>query len=317
MKLKDLYEAAVKTGIANDPRGRDSVQRELEAIKKKYEDMPAKEKEFFDREALWNPYSDTRILNGTGDEQIKTILAGIDIEVPEVLLADALTRAGTKVDLILAHHPEGMALANLYDVMKLQSELLWRFGVPVNIAEGLMEGRISEVKRRLMPLNHQRTVDAARVLGYPLMCLHTPADNMVASFLQKLFDEKKPYTISDILDILLEIPEYRDAAKKGSGPEVLLGNKDRKAGKVYVDMTGGTEGAKDIFQALTLSGVNTIVAMHLSEEHRKEAEKHHLNVVIAGHIASDNLGLNLLLDEVLQDDIKVIECSGFVRVKRK
>ncbi|RME68658.1 MAG: NGG1p interacting factor NIF3 [Nitrospirae bacterium] len=317
MKLKDLYERAVKVGIENDPRGTDSVQRELETRKKKYQDMPEKEKEFFDKDSLWNPYSDTRILNGTGEEEIKTILAGIDIEVPEVLLADALTRGGTKVDLILAHHPEGMALANLYDVMKLQSELLWQFGVPVNIAESLMEGRISEVKRRLMPLNHQRTVDAARVLGYPLMCLHTPADNMVATFLQRLFDEKKPYTISDILDILLEIPEYREAAKKGSGPEVLLGNKDRKAGKVYVDMTGGTEGAKDIFQALTLSGVNTIVAMHLSEEHRKEAEKHHLNVVIAGHIASDNLGLNLLLDEVLEDGVKVIECSGFVRIKRK
>ncbi len=317
MKLRDLYELAVKTGIEHDPRGRDSVQRELESLKKKFQEMPEKEKEFFDREALWNPYSDTRLLNGSGDEEVRTILAGIDIEVPEVLLADALTRTGRKVDLILAHHPEGMALANLYDVMKLQSELLWRFGVPVNIAEGLMEGRISEVKRRLMPMNHQRTVDAARLLGYPLMCLHTPADNMVASYLQKLFDEKKPYTISDILDILLEIPEYREAAKKGSGPEVLLGNKDRKAGKVYVDMTGGTEGARDIFQALTLSGVNTVVAMHLSEEHRKEAEKHHLNVVIAGHIASDNLGLNLLLDEVLEDGVEVIECSGFVRVKRK
>ncbi len=38
-------------------------------------------------------------------------------------------------------------------------------------------------------------------------------------------------------------------------------------------MTGGTEGAKDIFQSMALSGINTIVAMHLSEEHRKEAEK--------------------------------------------
>ena len=34
--------------------------------------------------------------------------------------------------------------------------------------------------------------------------------------------------------------------------------------------------------------------MHISEEHRKEAEKSHLNVVVAGHISSDNLGLNLL-----------------------
>jgi hypothetical protein len=39
--------------------------------------------------------------------------------------------------------------------------------------------------------------------------------------------------------------------------------------------------------------------------------------VIAGHIASDNLGLNLLLDEVeKREPFEVIECSGFRRVKR-
>jgi hypothetical protein len=55
----------------------------------------------------------------------------------------------------------------------------------------------------------------------------------------------------------------------------------------------------------------------MSEEHRKEAEKCHLNVVIAGHIASDNLGINLLLDKVLSGQkINIIECSGFRRVAR-
>ncbi len=65
--------------------------------------------------------------------------------------------------------------------------------------------------------------------------------------------------------------------------------------------------------------MNTIVAMHLSEEHRKEAEKNHLNVVIAGHISSDNLGMNLLLDEVGKSagsPLTVHECSGFRRISR-
>lgn len=82
-------------------------------------------------------------------------------------------------------------------------------------------------------------------------------------------------------------------------------------------MTGGTEGSKEIFQSLSLSGINTIVAMHLSEEHRKEAEKNHVNVVIAGHIASDNLGLNLLLDNITRDEkLEILDCSGFRRIKR-
>ncbi|MCM8761492.1 MAG: NGG1p interacting factor NIF3, partial [Candidatus Omnitrophica bacterium] len=68
---------------------------------------------------------------------------------------------------------------------------------------------------------------------------------------------------------------------------------------------------------LSQAGVGTIVAMHLSEEHFKHAKEEFINVIIAGHIASDTLGLNLLLDEIEKvEDIKVIPCSGFVRVKR-
>ncbi|GAB6184244.1 NGG1p interacting factor NIF3 [Thermodesulfovibrio hydrogeniphilus] len=318
MKLKDFFKKAIQIGIENDPRGKEEVIKELEKRKKDYEALSEKKKKFFDLECLENPYSDSRILFGSGDEEIKTILAGVDMEVGEVVLADSLRKNGTQVDLILAHHPEGRAYAKLYAVMHMQADILGRFGVPINIAESLMEQRIKEVERRLMPVNHTRAVDAARLLNIPFANLHTPADNMVATYLQRLFDEKKPYTLDDVIELLLEIPEYQEAEKNNAGPKILIGSKDRKAGKIFVDMTGGTEGSKDIFQSIALSGINTIVCMHLSEDHRKEAEKNHLNVVIAGHIASDNLGLNLLLDKVIEgEDIKILECSGFKRFVRQ
>jgi putative NIF3 family GTP cyclohydrolase 1 type 2 len=317
MKLKDIYQKAIETGMHNDPRSSDVVMKDIEQKKKSYDELKPDEKDFFDMESLRNPYADSRILFGTGDEEIMTALAGIDIEVGEVLLADSLRSKGKRVDLLLAHHPEGRAYANLYDVMRMQSDILNRFGVPINIAEDLMDGRIKEVERRLLPANHSRAVDAARLLGIPFLCLHTPADNMVASYLQRLFDEKKPYLISDVMSILKDIPEYKDAGLHTVGPSVFLGAKNRKAGKIFVDMTGGTEGSKEIFESLTTGGVSTIVAMHLSEEHRKEAEKNHLNVVIAGHISSDNLGLNLLLDEITRGNaIEILECSGFKRFSR-
>ncbi len=318
MKLKDFYKKAIQIGIENDPRGKEEVLRELENRKKEYEKLPEKKKEFFDLESLENPYSDSRILYGTGEEEVKTIIIGIDMEVGEVVLTDSLRKSGTSVDLILAHHPEGNAYARLYAVMHMQADILGRFGVPINVAESLMEQRIKEVERRLMPVNHTRAVDAARLLGIPFICLHTPADNMVASYLQRLFDEKKPYTLDDVIDLLLEIPEYKEGEKNNAGPKILIGNKDRKAGKIFVDMTGGTEGSKDIFQSMASGGINTVVCMHLSEDHRKEAEKNHINVIIAGHIASDTLGLNLLLDKVTEgEDIKILESSGFRRVTRQ
>jgi putative NIF3 family GTP cyclohydrolase 1 type 2 len=317
LKLQKLYDTVVARGIDADPRGRKAVLKSLARKKKAYKELKEKEREYFDSETLTNPYADTRILHGTGKENIRTALVGIDIEMGEILLADRLSSNGKKVDLILAHHPQGKAFANFYEVMNMQAGILSRFGVPINIAEGLMEGRIREVERRLSPANHTRAADMARLLDIPFMCMHTPTDNMVVSYLQKLFDKKAPDTLGDIVDMLKEIPEYREACRNNAAPRVLLGAPDRSAGKIFVDMTGGTEGAKDIFESLVNAGVNTIVGMHLSEEHRKEAEKRHLNVVIAGHISSDNLGINLMLDEVEKAGrLNIIECSGFRRFSR-
>lgn len=317
MKLSELFEKAIAIGIDNDPRGKEAVLRELSVRKKDYEALPEREKEFFDKETLTNPYSDTRILFGSGNKEIKSVLVGIDIDTAEVLLCDWLKQKGNPIDLIISHHPSGRAYARLWAVMQMQADILWRFGVPINIAEDLLEGRTKEVQRRLMPINHSKAVDAARLMNIPFICFHTPADNMVTTYLQRLFDEKKPYNVSELLDILREIPEYKDASMNSAGPEILVGSKTRKVGKVFVDMTGGTEGSKEIFESIASSGINTILAMHLSEEHRKEAEKNHLNVIIAGHISSDNIGLNLLLDGLSKEmTFQISECSGFRRISR-
>lgn len=317
MKLKKIYEIIVDTGVKADPRGRKSVQRSLDRKKKIYSELKKNEKEFFDIESLTNPYADTRILHGTGEEEIKTVIIGIDMEAPEILLADRLSSKGTGIDLVISHHPEGTAYANFYEVMHMQADILNKLGVPINIAEDLLAGRIKEVERRLSPVNHTRASDAASLLDIPFMCMHTPADNMVAGYLQKLFNKKSPDTLDDMLKILKDIPEYREAEKNNAGPKILIGSKERRTGKIFVDMTGGTEGAKKIFESLANSGIGTIVGMHLSEEHRKEAEKNHINVVIAGHISSDNVGINLMIDEILKKgDLRVIPCSGFRRFSR-
>lgn len=320
MRLKDLYNLIIQKGIEVDPRGKEDVAKDLRRRKDGYESLKPDDPDAlaFDKESLANPYPDTRILNGDPDKDVRNILLGIDIEVGEILLAERLLSKGEKIDLVISHHPEGRAYANLYEVMHMQADILNRFGVPITVAEDLLGQRIKEVERKLMPVNHTRAVDAARLLNIPFLCMHTPADNFVSNHLQKLFDEKKPDTLKDILSILREIPEYQVAMKETSGPKIILGSKEKRAGKIFVDMTGGTEGSKDIFERLSQAGVGTIVAMHLSEDHRKEAEKHHINVVIAGHISSDNLGMNLLLDEVekAEPGFGVICCSGFKRFKR-
>lgn len=316
MKIKEIYDYLVESGIEKDPRGEEEVKASLGRGKKVFDELKAEDKQEFDRERLTNPYADTRILCGDPEKEVKSMLVGIDIEVGEVLLADRLGEKGKPVDLILAHHPEGKALADLHYVMHLQEDIMARFGVPINVAEGLMSSRISEVKRGLMPVNHNRAIDAAKLLGLAMACSHTVADNQVNTYLQELIERETPRTVGDILKLLKAIPEYAEATKYSAGPDVVLGSKDNRVGKVLVDMTGGTSGSEKSYAKLSQAGVGTIVGMHISDKHRKEAEKNHLNVVIAGHIASDSLGMNMLLDGIENRGVEIIPCSGFIRHKR-
>lgn len=318
MKLQEFYDLAIQIGMDADPRGRTIVEKELRETLRAYEELKPEDKAAFDTEKLKNPYADSRMLYGNPDREVKTVLAGIDMETPEILLADRLNQKGSGIDLVLAHHPEGRAYANFYEVMKMQADILHRFGVPINVAENQLSGRIKEVERSLLPVNHTRPVDAARLLDIPLICLHTPTDNMVASYLQALFDRESPPRLKDVVKILKTIPEYQESTKNNAGPRILIGSDDRRTGKIFVDMTGGTSGSKETIEKLVQSGVGTIVGMHMSEDHRKEAEKHNLHVVIAGHISSDTLGLNLLLDAVEKRwPLTILECSGFKRFKRQ
>jgi len=148
------------------------------------------------------------------------------------------------------------------------------------------------------------------------MSAHTVADNQVTSYLQELMEQEKPDTLGDVLKILKKIPEYAEAVKYNAGPTLVVGNKDRRVGKILVDMTGGTSGSEDAYAKLAQAGVGTLLVMHIGEKHRKEAEKNNINVIIAGHMASDSLGMNLLLDGLEEKGLEIISCSGLMRYKR-
>lgn len=313
MKTKGLYDLAVKLGIESDLRGEAAVMKRLERIKARYEKLDDESKEDFETESLSNPYSDSRILNDSGRE-IKKILVGVDVEGPELLLAKQLG-----ADLAIAHHPEGIALAGLHSVMEMQSEILALYGITINIAESVIRPRISEVNRSLSPANHNRSVDMAKLLGLDFMCIHTPADNLGTRFMADAIEKAADSLeyVEDLLKLVKGIPEFKEAAKYKMGPMLFAGSPESHCGKIVVtEFTGGTSGSKDIYEKMSHYGIGTIIGMHMGEEHRKEAEKYHINVLVAGHMAADSLGLNLLLDEYEKQGAEIIPTSGLIRVKR-
>jgi len=311
MKIQEIFDLAIKMGIDSDFRGASGVQKLLDKKKKKYESL--NDKEGFDLDSLTNPYLDSRIHNISDDRDIKKILVGIDVDTAELLLAKQLG----DIDLVIGHHPTGKALASLGDVMELQADVYNYYGVPINVAEALNHPKISEVSRGVSSSNHQKSVDSAKILGVNFINIHTPADNLVAKFLKELIEKENPETIEELLNLLKTIPEYKKAILNGSGPKVATGSPESRCGKIAVtETTGGTEGSSKLMEALSQAGIGTTVAMHISEDHRKKAEASHINIVIAGHISSDSLGMNLFLDELEKRGIEIVCFSGLTRFKR-
>ena len=311
MNLQDIYHLAIEAGIAADLRGTEKVRKNLSKTREKFDKLDFEAKAEFDAERLTNPYSDSRILYDNGRE-VKRILAGIDIDPQEIIMAKQLG-----YDTVIAHHPKGAALADLGEVMRLQAEVLALYGVPINIAEAITKERLAEVSRSVAPGNHHRVVDAARLLDINLICLHTPCDNLAADYLAKAIAGAEIETVGDLMKVIRSIAEYQEAIKRKAGPKIFVGGADNFAGKIALsEITGGTSNSKEIYEKMSQAGIGTIVGMHMSEDHKKEAAKHYVNVVIAGHMSSDSLGVNLLLDKIESRGVEVAPFSGLIRVKR-
>ena len=273
VKLSDIYRIAVDAGIEADARDAEEIDRLLAANKKAFDKLDDEDKAFFDTEKLSNPYSDTRICAGDPEREIRGLLVGIDMEVGEVLLADRLRDSGSPIDLVLAHHPEGPGYANLHEVMYMQADLWHEQGVGLGVADNLIAPRAEEVRRRIMPVNHYRAIEAAELLGFASMSCHTPADNSVNAFVQRFLDERAPSTLDDVVKSLREIPEYADAARKGYGPRIVQGSGLGSRGpdgdrydRRHRRPQGRTREAR-------AAGVDTLVGMHYSEEHHEARER--------------------------------------------
>ena len=319
MKIYEAYELAVRTGMEADPRPQDEVRKVLDDAKEAYDKLPEDRRELFDQERLWNPYTDSRfsvMADEARDTEAECLMWGIDIGPAEVLLADRLREKGRDISAVVAHHPIGTARTKFPEVMWMQTDMYHQMGVPINVTEGLMKPRMDDVLRGVMGSNYNQGADAARLLGIPLFNVHSPADNMVQRYLTELFERTEPKRLGDLIDVLYTEPEFRQAARYNSPPEIIVGSKNNRCGKIVCKMTGGTSGPKEIYEKFAQAGVGTVVGMHFPESHIEEARKHNVNIVISGHMSSDSLGVNLICDVWERHGIDVLPCSGFTRFSR-
>ncbi|MCL2571716.1 MAG: hypothetical protein FWE11_04875 [Defluviitaleaceae bacterium] len=241
-------------------------------------------------------------------ENIKKVLMGVDMDTPELLLARELG-----YDCVVTHHPRNTNI-DMLKVMDAHILKLEALGLPRNRAQKLLAERKDELSYGQHVSNSRRSESAAKLLNMPFMSIHTPADVIsearVQSFLDEKFADKPDTKLDDIVKAIEEIDEYKNSARK---PVIRVGGKDSYAGKIYVLMSGLTGPGPEITKAYFEAGVGTLILMHIPEKDVKAVKEQKTgNVIVAGHMSSDSVGLNAIAKKWAESGIEVTMMSGIV-----
>lgn len=319
MTLRELYEASIRLGMALDVRGEAALRQQLENVRREYEALPNWQQPYFDLERLHNPFGDVRIVHGPEDVELDTVLLGINIGVPELLLADRLRANGTRIDAVIAHHTHGIGVAPslVHDFMPVAIEFLAQEGVPRADAERCINGYIEEKWRDVEDF-HRIGPDTAQLLGFPLACIHTPADYYIGEGVRPVMAAARPKTVEDVVRALLTLPEVQSAARIGAGPRIMSGDGTWPVERMLLKFGGGYILPPDAYTLLGKAGVNTVVQIGCTPAHARAAQEANVAIVRVPHAACDNIGINLLLDDVerLHGPLHVIPCNYFERIRR-
>jgi len=115
------------------------------------------------------------------------------------------------------------------------------------------------------------------------------------------------------MDALNTIPEMRSSLVK---PELWLGRPENPVGRWIVQMAAGTNGGAAIYRTYYEYGIDTILAMHIDDRDLRELEQAQLpgaNLLITGHMPSDSIGINRVIDAMEQRGVEVMAGSGVIR----
>jgi len=254
---------------------------------------------------------DSGIVYDNGKE-VKKILAGIDMDVSMLLLAKQLG-----FDCVVQHHPNGIMNPDYNELFSRDHmKKLMECGVPINVAQKLAYSTHQKRKNARHTRNLTQMRDAAKLLDISNMAYHTPADMLaertVQARMNDLMERNPRCTVQDVIDELMQIREYREAFEDQQ-PEVWVGSPSSFAGKIYVEMYGVGAPSAEEYEACSDAGVGTFVGMHATPEVIEAVRKHgKSNLIIAGHMASDSVGFNQILDMWEKQGIEVVRISGIV-----
>jgi len=240
---------------------------------------------------------------------IRRAFFGIDVGPAEVLLAKQLG-----LDAVIAHHPNP-AVQSYPAILDKHIRQMTAAGVPVDEARAA----VAPLKEALTLAYHQgnytQTAAAARLLGLPYLNVHNPLDELGRRLMDQAVQRSVAVAgpgarVRHVIEGLLTLPEFQTAPTR---PLVVLGDAEAPAGKVVVAHGAGTNGRAPVALAYLRHGVRTVVYIHLdySELARLRAEAPPgSNLVVAGHIASDLVGVNPFIRALEERGLEIVRADG-------
>lgn len=236
-------------------------------------------------------------------EGIRRILAGIDMGVPELMLA-----ADLGYDCVLAHHPQP-AVLTYPDILDLHVAQMVRAGVPEGAARAAVSNLKEDAFYRYHSGNYDHAPSVARVLGMPYLNIHNPLDEIGRRLMAEAVSRVGPgEPVSAVVEALLELEELRNAPTR---PVVAVGSPERRAGKVAVAHGAGTNGGYDVAKAYFAHGVDTLVYIHCDPGAVRRLRADGAGtLIIGGHIACDRVGIVPYLRELERRGLQVTRVSG-------
>ncbi len=241
--------------------------------------------------------------------RISHVLLGIDVGTSELFMARQLG-----YHAVIAHQPAGYA-GPFWEVYRLHVGQMVAAGVPREVAEEAVAGRIAGFEAAAQRENYDHVASVARLLETPFLNIHSPLDEVGRRIMQATVDEalaaNPAATVADLRDALLRLPEFAAARTQ---MQVALGAWDAPAGRTIVSHGAYTNGGYHVARAYLSHGVDTICCIHfpLEDAQRLAAEGVRGNILVMGHIAGDSVGINPYVARLRAEGLEVTTFSGVI-----
>jgi hypothetical protein len=247
-------------------------------------------------------------------KDIRRVLFGIDVDPADLVLAKQ-----KGYDLVIAHHPTGgTAMLEFPKVLAKHAEILVRHGVPKAAASAAVQELQEDRELRAHAENYDHLPSVARLVGIGLMCIHNPCDEIGRRVMDETLRSRlppKPH-VEDALAALESLPEFHDAKTR---IVVRMGKPGNSLGKWAVHHGAGTNGGFPVARAAFDHAIDTVFYIHIDagalrrlwDVYGREGAR---NLVVTGHLASDSIGINILVREMRSRGLRVDTYSGIIDV---